>query len=75
MADETTDAANKEQLVIVYCWVDDEFVAHKEFVGLQDLKKADTQSSFHKLNKSMMTNTMMGEVQCLELRVVLLSSS
>jgi len=48
MADETTDAANKEQLVIVYRWVDDELVTHKEFVGLWDLRKADAQSIFQK---------------------------
>jgi len=53
MADETTDAANKEQLVIVYRWVDDEFVAHEEFVDLRDLKKADAQSIFHELSESM----------------------
>ena len=53
MADETTDAANKEQLVIVYRRVDDEFVAHEEFVDLRDLKKADAQSIFHELSESM----------------------
>jgi len=53
MADETTDAANKEQLVTVYCWVDDELVAHKELVGLRDLKKADARSIFHELTKDL----------------------
>ena len=53
MADETTDAANKEQLVIVYRCVDDEFVAHEELVGLRDLKKADAQLIFHELTESM----------------------
>ena len=35
MADETTDAANKEQLVIVYRWMDDEFGVYEDFVGLR----------------------------------------
>ena len=39
MADGTTDAANKEQLVVVYCWIDDEFCVYEEFVGLHELEK------------------------------------
>lgn len=34
MADETTDMANKEQVVLVFRWVDDNLVAQEEFVGL-----------------------------------------
>ena len=34
MADETTDASNKEQLVTVFHYVDDELQVHEEFVGL-----------------------------------------
>ncbi|XP_065893694.1 zinc finger MYM-type protein 1-like, partial [Dysidea avara] len=34
MADETTDVGNKEQLVVVYRWIDDEFAVHEDFVGL-----------------------------------------
>ena len=34
MVDETTDAANKEQVVIVVRWVDDAFNAHEDFIGL-----------------------------------------
>ena len=34
MVDETTDKANKEQVVLVFRWVDDLLVAHEEFVGL-----------------------------------------
>ena len=34
MVDETTDKANKEQVVLVFRWVDDALTAHKEFVGL-----------------------------------------
>ena len=53
MADKTTDAANKEQFVIVYRWVDDELVAIEEFVGLRGLKRADTRSIFYELTESM----------------------
>ena len=34
MVDETTDKANKEQVVLVFQWVDNDLVAHEEFVGL-----------------------------------------
>ena len=53
MADETTDAGNKEQLVVVYHWIDDEFAVHEYFVGLRELKKADSQSIFQELTSSM----------------------
>lgn len=34
MADETTDVANQEQVVICLRWVDDDFEIHEEFIGL-----------------------------------------
>ena len=34
MVDETTDKANKEQVVLVFRWVDDTLVVHEEFIGL-----------------------------------------
>ena len=34
MIDETTDAANKEQVVLMVRWVDDSFTAYEEFIGL-----------------------------------------
>ena len=34
MIDETTDQSNKEQVVLVLCWVDDKLEAHEEFIGL-----------------------------------------
>ena len=34
MVDETTDKANKEQVVLVFRWVHDALVAHEEFIGL-----------------------------------------
>lgn len=37
LADETADASNKEQLVVCIRWVDDQFEAHEEFLGLTHL--------------------------------------
>ena len=34
MVDETNDKANKEQVVLVFRWVDDALSAHEEFVSL-----------------------------------------
>ena len=37
MADETTDVANQEQVVICLRWVDDNFEIHEEFIGLHQV--------------------------------------
>ena len=37
MADEATDASNKEQFVICLRWVDDEFEVHDKFIGLYEI--------------------------------------
>ena len=37
MADETTDASNKEQVVICVRWVDNNFEAHEEFIGMHEV--------------------------------------
>ena len=34
MVDETTDKANKEQVILVFRWVYDDLVAHEEVIGL-----------------------------------------
>ena len=43
MVDETTDTANKEKVVLVFRWVDDDLQVHEDFVGLHetDLTTAD----------------------------------
>ena len=43
MVDETTDEANKEQVVICLRWVDNGLEAHEEFIGLYEV--ANTESS------------------------------
>ena len=37
MAEETADIANIEQLVICIRWVDEQFNAHKKFLGLHPI--------------------------------------
>ena len=34
MVDETTDCSNKEQVVIVIRWVDEDLIVHESFIGL-----------------------------------------
>ena len=41
MADEATDAGNKEQLVIVFRWVDENLDVHEDFVGLHEIDVAN----------------------------------
>ena len=44
MADECTDSANEEELVLCFRWVDDHLEVHKEFIGLYQISdvSADT---------------------------------
>jgi Domain of unknown function (DUF4371)/hAT family C-terminal dimerisation region len=44
MADEVTDSSNKEQLVICLRWIDDQFNAHEDFIGIYSVDNitADT---------------------------------
>ena len=34
MINKTTDQSNKEQVVLVLCWVNEKLEAHEEFIGL-----------------------------------------
>ena len=40
MADEATDAGNKEQLTIVFRWVDEALLIHEDFIGLHEIDDA-----------------------------------
>ena len=44
ICDEYTDIANKEQLTLCLRWVDENFIAHEEFIGFYEVKniKSDT---------------------------------
>ena len=44
MVDETTDAANKEQVVICLRWVDDIFEVHEIFVGLYEVESTEARA-------------------------------
>ena len=41
MADETTDAANKEQVVVCLWWVDNALEAHKDFIDLYEVESTE----------------------------------
>ena len=41
MIDETTDEANKEQMVICFRWVDDELDVHEDFIGLYETESTE----------------------------------
>jgi len=38
MADEVTDSSNRKQVAICLCWVDENFNAHEDFVGLHNVE-------------------------------------
>ena len=44
MADECTNSANKEELVLCFRWVDDHLAVHEEFIGVYQISNttADT---------------------------------
>ena len=46
MADETTNAANKEQVVICMQWVDNNFEAHEEFIGIHEVDSIDASTLY-----------------------------
>ena len=49
MGDEATDVSNVSQLVICLRWVDDDLVAHDEFIGLKDMPRTNADSMVAKL--------------------------
>ena len=46
MAEETTDASNKEQVVICMCWVDNNFKAHEKFIGMHEVDSIDASTLY-----------------------------
>ena len=44
MADETTDASNKEQLVIIFCYGDHEVEVHEKLVDPYQLERTDAKT-------------------------------
>ena len=39
--DETTDISNRQQVVLCFCWVDDNFDIHEDFVGMYTIEAVD----------------------------------
>ena len=53
MADEVTDASNKEQVVICFRRVDDQLEAHEDFVGLYMVESIQSDNIVHVLTDTM----------------------
>ena len=48
MADETADVSNKE-LVICICWVDEDLIAHEDFIGMHPTERTTADVIVHVL--------------------------
>ena len=46
LADETTDCANREQIVFTNRWVDDNLEVHEEFIGIHLIDSIETKIMF-----------------------------
>ena len=53
MADESTDASNKEQVVVVIRWVDKNFHVYEDFTHLHDVDNTDAETITGKITKSL----------------------
>ena len=54
MADECTDSANNEQLVICFRWVDHKLEVHEDFVGLYSIPNVSASTIFSVINDCLM---------------------
>ena len=54
MADECTDSANNEQLVICFRWVDHRLEVHEDFVGLYSIPNISADTIFSVINDCLM---------------------
>ncbi|XP_029448223.1 zinc finger MYM-type protein 1-like isoform X2 [Rhinatrema bivittatum] len=50
LADKTRDIANREQLVTLFRWVDENYTVHEDFIGLVDLPNTDDSTIYSVLN-------------------------
>ena len=53
MADKSTDASNKEQVVIVICWVDKSLQVHEDFVQLHNVDNTNAETITEKITESL----------------------
>ena len=58
MADECTDSANNEQLVICFRWVDHKLEVHEDFVGLYSIPNVSASTIFSVINDCLMRMNM-----------------
>ena len=53
MVDETTDIANREQLVVCLRWVDDSFESHEDFIALHEIRSISAATIVHTIQDTM----------------------
>ena len=53
-ADEVTDVANKEQVIVCLRWVDNQFEPHEDFIGLHHVADIKTDTIVHVLKDTLL---------------------
>ena len=54
MVEETTDVANKEQLVLCLRWVDDNLETHEDFIGMHEISSTSADTIVHTIKDVML---------------------
>lgn len=67
MADESADISNKEQLVICLRWIDENCIAHEEFIGMHPLTGTDADQivAVIKVNSKVRLNFIKSVIKCI----------
>ena len=58
MVDQTTDIANKEQLVMCLRWMDDSFELHEDSIGLLEIESISAATTVHVIQDTMIRLTL-----------------
>ena len=54
MVDETTDISNREQVVLVFRWVEDDLTVHEDFFGLYQTDTIDVRTLFQLIKDTLL---------------------
>ena len=54
MVDETTDISNREQVVLVFRWVEDDLTVHEDFFGLYQMDTIDARTLFQLIKDTLL---------------------
>ena len=54
MVDETTDLSNREQVVLVFCWVAEDLTIHEDFIGLYQTDTIDAKALVHLIKDTLL---------------------